>query len=73
MKFTIYFKQKREGFQVCCEVERNPPLGNYFGVLKDGRIMSKEKALSYAKKHIVYRKSSEKIPYEYVINESNLA
>jgi hypothetical protein len=71
--FRIYFKKCGNGFQAMCAVDREAPLGIYHGILKGGRVMSKDKALSFAKKHIIYRKSSERIPYEYVIDETNLA
>lgn len=73
MIFRIYFDKCCNGYQVKCAIDREAPLGTYYGILKDGRIMSKDKALSFAKKHVVYRKSSEQIPYEYVIDEANLS
>jgi hypothetical protein len=73
MIFRIYFDKCRNGYQVKCAIDREAPLGTYYGILKDGQIMSKEKALSYAKKHIICRKSSEKISYYYVIDQTNLA
>ena len=73
MKFRIYFDKCGNGFQVKCAIDRVLPLSTYYGILKDGRIMSKEKSLSYAKNHVIYRKSSEKIQYEYIVDETNLS
>jgi hypothetical protein len=71
--FRIYFEKCSSGFQVKCAIDREAPYTTFYGILKNGRIMSKEKTLSYAKNHIVYRKSSENTPYEYMIDETNLS
>lgn len=72
LNFKIYFKKCDGGYQVLCAIDREAPLGIYHGILKGGRVMSKDKAVSYAQKHIIYRKSSEKIPYNYEIDLTGL-
>jgi hypothetical protein len=71
-KFRIFFRKSTSGYQVLCDIEREPTFSwPYTGFLKDGREFTAEGALKYAEKYIEHRSKKEP-DYKYVIDERGL-